>query len=208
MPDRTAELWVGSHNWTRRALIGLNIESSLLVRLTDTSSLLRDSLDYLEEVKSICKVFSGGQAGHSGKDQAAGRNGDGLPADRFRKGGRMVRAEDGQDARPQPGTENSSRQSRHGHHGGPGRGQDDARQLDPDDPACQGCEVPALRPNKAGGEATNRDPRAWKRRRSTACWKSIPGAEVAVGRGNQPHVDLDRLRASEPLELLLLDGAQ
>src|SRR4029077_959112 len=26
--------------------------------------------------------------------------------------------------------------------------------------------------------------------------------------GNQPHIDLDRLRASEPLELLLLEGAQ
>src|SRR5215470_11704106 len=34
------------------------------------------------------------------------------------------------------------------------------------------------------------------------------GSEIAVRRGNQPHVDLDRLRASESLEFLLLDRPQ
>ncbi len=28
MPDGTAELWVGSHDWTKRALLGLNVEAS------------------------------------------------------------------------------------------------------------------------------------------------------------------------------------
>src|SRR5215469_893386 len=34
------------------------------------------------------------------------------------------------------------------------------------------------------------------------------GSEIAMRRGNQPHVYLDRLRASETLELLLLDCPQ
>ena len=82
-----------------------------------------------------------------------------LPADRFREGGRMVRAADGQDARPQPtgGVENGSREPGRGHHRRTGRGQDHARELDPADPAGQGREVPAVRPHRKGGEAAHRD---------------------------------------------------
>src|SRR5208283_403387 len=34
------------------------------------------------------------------------------------------------------------------------------------------------------------------------------GGKIAMRGGNQPHVHADRLGASQPLELLLLDGAQ
>ena len=82
-----------------------------------------------------------------------------LSADRFREGGRVVRAADGQDARPQParGAEDSSRKPGRDHHRRAGRGQDDARELDPDDPASQGREVPAVRSDRTGGEAAHGD---------------------------------------------------
>jgi hypothetical protein len=57
MNDRNAELWVGSHNWTNRALCGLNVESSLVVRLADSSSLFCNAAEYLEKVKGICESF-------------------------------------------------------------------------------------------------------------------------------------------------------
>ncbi len=43
------------------------------------------------------------------------------------------------------------------HHRRTGRGQDDARELDPDDPASQGREVPAVCPDRTGGEAAHGD---------------------------------------------------
>ena len=46
--DGTAELWVGSHNWTNRAIAGLNVESSLVVRMRHSSRLFADAADYLE----------------------------------------------------------------------------------------------------------------------------------------------------------------
>lgn len=55
--DRTAELWVGSHNWTNRAIYGLNIESSLVVKLQDNSRLFVDVLDYLGNIRAICEEF-------------------------------------------------------------------------------------------------------------------------------------------------------
>lgn len=55
--DKTAELWVGSHNWTNRALMGLNLESSLVVRMKDSSSLFFEAAEYLQKIKTICEVF-------------------------------------------------------------------------------------------------------------------------------------------------------
>lgn len=52
-----AELWVGSHNWTNRAIFGLNIESSLVVELRDSSRLFCDAAEYLQKIKGICKEF-------------------------------------------------------------------------------------------------------------------------------------------------------
>jgi hypothetical protein len=55
--DGTAELWVGSHNWTRRALWGLNVEYSVVLTLRQDSRLFFDVLEYLRWIKSVCTVF-------------------------------------------------------------------------------------------------------------------------------------------------------
>jgi hypothetical protein len=55
--DGTAELWVGSHNWTNRAIAGLNVESSLIVRMRHSSRLFADAADYLQKIRSISHEF-------------------------------------------------------------------------------------------------------------------------------------------------------
>jgi hypothetical protein len=55
--DGTAELWVGSHNWTNRAILGLNVESSLVVTLHNSSRLFFDALEYLAEIKAASQEF-------------------------------------------------------------------------------------------------------------------------------------------------------
>lgn len=56
--DKFAELWVGSHNWTRRAILGLNVECSLVLTLQDTSPLFFAAAEYLQQIKSICEPFN------------------------------------------------------------------------------------------------------------------------------------------------------
>jgi phosphatidylserine/phosphatidylglycerophosphate/cardiolipin synthase-like enzyme len=53
--DGTAELWVGSHNWTNRASLGLNLEASIVIRLRDTARLFRAANGYPAEMKQICR---------------------------------------------------------------------------------------------------------------------------------------------------------
>jgi hypothetical protein len=55
--DKTAELWVGSHNWTNRAVMGLNIESSLAIRMSDSSRLFFEAAEYLDKIKKLCTEF-------------------------------------------------------------------------------------------------------------------------------------------------------
>ncbi len=55
--DGTAELWVGSHNWTKRAILGLNVEASLVVRLKDSSALFIAASNYLAHMKAIAEPF-------------------------------------------------------------------------------------------------------------------------------------------------------
>lgn len=55
--DRTAELWIGSHNWTNRAILGLNVEASVVLRLRDSASLFCASANYLEKIKAISDDF-------------------------------------------------------------------------------------------------------------------------------------------------------
>lgn len=55
--DRTAELWVGSHNWTKRAILGLNVEASLIVRLRDSSQVFIAAAEYLSRIKAIAEPF-------------------------------------------------------------------------------------------------------------------------------------------------------
>jgi hypothetical protein len=52
-----AELWVGSHNWTARALTGVNIEASLRLRLEKEASLYGDAGEFLEGIRARCVAF-------------------------------------------------------------------------------------------------------------------------------------------------------
>ena len=54
MSGGTAELWVGSHNWTNRALLGLNVECTLVLRLRHSSPLFSDAVIYLDKVRTLC----------------------------------------------------------------------------------------------------------------------------------------------------------
>jgi hypothetical protein len=53
--DNEAELWVGSHNWTEYALGGINIETSLRIKMHKDSDLYADAENLLE---SICRQCS------------------------------------------------------------------------------------------------------------------------------------------------------
>lgn len=55
--DGEALLWVGSHNFSRRALGGLNIEASLLARIRQNGALYNDSVAHLEWMRSRCTPF-------------------------------------------------------------------------------------------------------------------------------------------------------
>ncbi len=52
-----SELWVGSHNWTARALTGVNIEASLRLRLEKGDSLYGDAARFLDGVRARCVAF-------------------------------------------------------------------------------------------------------------------------------------------------------
>ena len=54
---RMGELWVGSHNWTNRALPGLNVEASLVVRLRDSSPLFISASEYLHRIRVVAEPF-------------------------------------------------------------------------------------------------------------------------------------------------------
>jgi HKD family nuclease len=56
--DGTSEIWVGSHNWTRRAIVGVNIEATLVLRVTQDSVLYRSSREVLEKIQSLCSPFN------------------------------------------------------------------------------------------------------------------------------------------------------
>jgi hypothetical protein len=55
--DRIGDLWVGSHNWTNRAILGLNVEAALVVRLRDSSALFASAAEYLAKMRSISEPF-------------------------------------------------------------------------------------------------------------------------------------------------------
>jgi len=50
-----AELWVGSHNWTGRALRGPNIESSVVINLKQEADIYTEAVSNLEYVRGICQ---------------------------------------------------------------------------------------------------------------------------------------------------------
>ena len=55
--DRSVELWVGSHNWTNRALAGLNIEASIMLRGRDSATVCSDAAQYLEKIRQFSQPF-------------------------------------------------------------------------------------------------------------------------------------------------------
>jgi hypothetical protein len=57
MPDNNVEIWLGSHNFTQRAILGVNIESSFIVKSNKDSKIYKDVLDYLTFIKDNCVVF-------------------------------------------------------------------------------------------------------------------------------------------------------
>ncbi|WP_165360854.1 phospholipase D-like domain-containing protein [Candidatus Chloroploca sp. Khr17] len=62
--DETAELWVGSHNWTKRAIGGLNFEATIVIHLLRQSPLYAEALAELEYMRSCCDAFDLEQAGY------------------------------------------------------------------------------------------------------------------------------------------------
>ena len=55
--DGVAEIWVGSHNWTRRAMVGVNIESSLVARVSTSSALYQQISRMLDQIRQLCQPF-------------------------------------------------------------------------------------------------------------------------------------------------------
>jgi hypothetical protein len=56
-PSEPSDLWIGSHNWTARALTGVNIEASLRVRLNRGAELYANSVEFLSAIRSNCERF-------------------------------------------------------------------------------------------------------------------------------------------------------
>ena len=55
-PNGEAELWLGSHNWTRRALEGPNIEASLVLALSQESPLYKEAVENLVYARdTVCE---------------------------------------------------------------------------------------------------------------------------------------------------------
>jgi hypothetical protein len=52
-----SELWVGSHNWTARALTGVNIEASLRLLLEQGSAVYISAAKFLDDVRLRCVPF-------------------------------------------------------------------------------------------------------------------------------------------------------
>lgn len=50
-----SELWVGSHNWTKRALGGLNIEATLVLRIHRHSPLYKQAQAELDRIRRYCE---------------------------------------------------------------------------------------------------------------------------------------------------------
>jgi hypothetical protein len=57
MPDGTAELWSGSHNWTQRALVGPNLEASLVLTIRQNSEIYRQARATLDSIRSFCSRY-------------------------------------------------------------------------------------------------------------------------------------------------------
>ncbi len=55
--EQYSEVWIGSHNMTKRAMEGPNKESSVILRLDNNDKELKNILDYLEKIKKESELF-------------------------------------------------------------------------------------------------------------------------------------------------------
>ena len=55
--EEYSEVWIGSHNMTKRAMEGGNIEASIILKLDNNDAKLKEVLDYLEKIKKECELF-------------------------------------------------------------------------------------------------------------------------------------------------------
>ncbi len=55
--DGTAEIWVGSHNWTQFALRGINTEISLVLQIEKFSNIYNEAYQFLQHIRSFCDGF-------------------------------------------------------------------------------------------------------------------------------------------------------
>ena len=54
--DHVSEIWIGSHNWTARALQGINVEASVILHVDRSSVIYATVADYLDQIKSkLCE---------------------------------------------------------------------------------------------------------------------------------------------------------
>lgn len=59
MPNHASELWVGSHNWTPRALDGVNIEYSLILSVQQGSPVYTGAEQYLDHIRrNLCQLVN------------------------------------------------------------------------------------------------------------------------------------------------------
>jgi hypothetical protein len=58
--DRSARLWVGSHNATQRALLGINIEASVAIEMFAADPEYAQAAATLEAIRARCKPFDVG----------------------------------------------------------------------------------------------------------------------------------------------------
>ena len=54
LPNKQASIWIGSHNWTKRALSGINIETSLEILVDRSNRIYREVKDLLVKIKDQC----------------------------------------------------------------------------------------------------------------------------------------------------------
>jgi len=55
LPDSKASIWIGSHNWTDRALSGINIETSAEIKTTENSPVYKQIESLLFLIKDKCR---------------------------------------------------------------------------------------------------------------------------------------------------------
>lgn len=55
--DDQATAWIGSHNGTNRAIAGINIETSLLVHISQKSVLYKQLREHLDVIRSRCEIL-------------------------------------------------------------------------------------------------------------------------------------------------------